>query len=151
MYVMVDKINQFWQRLQFARRQQQAFLEDLCSLIKDGVPINQAIETIRDISSVITKRVAANSANQIAQGKLLANGMQGWFKRPLVEVVRAGESSGRLTATLTSATQSFSKQSHAVTGLINGLLYPLTVVILALAVTVFIKNSVLMSFAKIKP
>lgn len=148
---MFSNIYQVWDKVQFGRKQQQAFLEDLLSLINDGVPINQAIETIRDVSSGITKRVAAHIANQIAQGKLLADGMQDWFKRPLVEIVRAGENSGTLTTTLTAAIQSFAQRSSAITALINGMLYPLTVVLLALGVSVFIKNSVLISFAKIKP
>jgi type II secretory pathway component PulF len=148
---MFPKINQQWYKLQFGRKQQQAFLEDLSSLMNDGVAVNQAIETIRDVSSGIMQRVAAHIANQIAQGKLLADGMQGWFKRPLVEIIRTGENSGTLTTTLTAATRSFSQQSSAITALINALLYPLTVVLLALGVSVFIKNSVLISFAKIKP
>lgn len=148
---MYNKFRQYFNQLQFTRKQQKAFLEDLASLINDGVPLNQAIETIRDVSTGITQYIAAHIAHQIAQGKLLADGMNGWFKRPLVEIIRAGENSGTLTRTLAAATQSFAQQSNAIAALLNALFYPLTVVLLALGVSVFIKNSVLISFAKIKP
>lgn len=148
---MNPKIIRFWHQLQFGRKAQQAFLEDLCSLLKDGVSINTAIETIREVSTGVTKKIAIHILDQLAQGKLLADGLYTWFQHPLVEVIRAGENSGTLTTTLTSATQSFNQKSSAITAFFNAIIYPLTVVLLALGVTVFIKNSVLLSFAKIKP
>ncbi len=147
----LTRLRQRWISLQFTHKQQQAFLEDLHSLVKDGVSVTQAIETIRTISTHATQKIATRIAEHIAQGKLLADGMQGFFSRAIIEIIRAGENSGTLDSTLESATQTFSQRSSAITSLIHAILYPLTVVCLALGVTVFIKNSVLNSFAKIKP
>lgn len=137
--------------LKFTRKLQQAFLEDVSALVEDGVPAGQAIETIRTISEGVTKEVATQIAVAIAEGKLLADGMQGWFSRPLIEVIRAGEDSGALPGALRAATTFFLQQTNAIGALLNALVYPAVVLVVALIMVVFIKNSVLETFAKIKP
>ncbi|MCH9770087.1 MAG: type II secretion system F family protein [Gammaproteobacteria bacterium] len=148
----------FWQqlemriyRLQFSRGQQLAFLEDLASLIEDGVPLNQAAETIRDASEGVQRIVAKHIVHALAQGQLLADGLTGWLPSAITEVVRAGESSGSLAKALYSAAASFKQHNSVVSALLAAALYPLVVIILAMVVTVFIHNSVLVNFAKIKP
>lgn len=140
-----------WMRWQFTRKRQVAFLEDLCSLVDDGVPVSQAIETIAEISEGVSKKVAEHIGRCLAQGQLLADGMQGFFNHAIVEVVRAGENGGNLPASLRAALNSFSEQASAFSVVINSLVYPSCVIVLALIVVVFIKNSVLVDFAKIKP
>lgn len=135
----------------FSREKQKAFLEDLSTLVEDGVPVSQAIETIRQVSDGITERVASRIANSIAQGKQLADGMQGWFSRPLVEIIRAGEISGTLAKTLKAATYSFSQQTDAAKSFFSTMAYPLLVLIAAFLMIVFIRHSVLDSFAAIRP
>ncbi len=148
---MFNTLNQKFERIQFTRGKQKAFLEDLCSLIEDGVPATQAIDTISQISEGITKTVAADILQSISQGQPLAEGMKAWFSRPLVEVIRAGESGGTLPETLHATTKSFSQQTNAIAMLVQSLIYPIVVLIVALGVSVFIKNSVLDNFAQIKP
>lgn len=138
----------YWQ---FTRGRQLAFLEDLCSLVDDGVPVGQAIETIADISEGVNKKVAEHIARCIAEGQLLADGMQGYFNPAIVEVVRAGENGGNLAVSLRAALNSFSEQASAFSVVINALVYPSCVLVLALIVVVFIKDSVLTDFAQIKP
>lgn len=148
---MFEKTKQQWQKLQFTRKYQRAFLEDLASLIEDGVSVTQAVETIRQITSGVTKMVATEVMNHISQGNLLADGMKGWFPYPVVEAIRASESGGTLKLALRNTATSFSERSNAINILIKSLLYPLIVFILALVVVVFIKNYVLITFAQIKP
>ncbi len=140
-----------WNKLQFSQKQQQAFLEDLAFLTNDGVPISQAVDTIQNVSSDITEVVATDMSNAIAAGKPVADGMENWFPTPIVEIIRAGESSGTLAAAIASASKALSQQRNTLTLLINNLVYPLIVLSLALFMVVFIKNSVLQSFVKIKP
>ena len=144
---MANRIEQWL----FTRSLQQAFLEDLAMLVEDGVPATQAIETIAEISDGVREKVALDMSKRIAEGKLLADGMRAWFARPIVEVVRAGEQGGTLASALSACAQSFGEQTHALRVMINALLYPIAVIILALIVTVFVKNSVLVDFAKIRP
>lgn len=148
---MLERLEQKLQRMQFQQKQQRAFLEDLASLMKDGVPAGQAIETIADISSGVVKDVADHITRSLEQGKQLADGMQAWFERSTVEIIRAGENSGTLDQTITSALESLSQKSSAMGSLINSLVYPLTVFIAALGMAVFVKDSVLLNFTKIKP
>lgn len=139
-----------WQKLQFFRSQQQAFLEDLAVLVEDGVPVRKAVETIAQITDGPRRYVAQYIERQIAEGKQLADGMIGWFSRPIVEVIRAGELGGTLPAALRAAAGSYSEQTNAIRTLIHFLAYPLVIICLALFVVVFVKNSVLDDFAHIR-
>jgi len=148
---MFNKLRKRLRHLQFSRKQQQAFLEDLSMLMDDGVPMSQAVDTIRQVSEGSTKQVAAQIARSIAQGKQLAEGMRGWFSRPLIEVIRSGETSGTLAKTIKSAAQSFSQQTNALSTFVSTLVYPTLIVVLAFIMLVFVKQSVLDSFSSIKP
>ncbi|MBS0349619.1 MAG: type II secretion system F family protein [Proteobacteria bacterium] len=139
------------QHLQFTRKYQQAFLEDLASLIEDGVPASQAIDVIISVSAGITKKVAESISVSIAKGQSLADGMQFWFSRAVVEMIRVGETNGALPQTLRAAATTYTQYVSTLNAFLTSVLYPLSVVILALAVTAFIKNSVLQSFIEIKP
>ena len=148
---MFDNFQRWMRHIQFSRKQQQAFLEDFSMLVEDGVSVSQAIDTIRQVSEGPTKQVASQIARSISQGKQLADGMQGWFARPLVEIIRSGEISGTLLKTLKSAAQAFSEQTNALVSFVGALIYPTLIVVLAFIMVVFIKHSVLESFASIKP
>ena len=148
---MFEAFNQKLQALQFSRKLQQAFLEDVSVLVEDGVPANQAIQTIAEITTGPTKIVADRILQKISEGKLIAEGMKGWFAQPIVEIIRAGEETGTLKENLSAAARALMEQSRGFTSLINSTVYPLTVVIMALGVSVFMKHSVLTSFEQIKP
>ena len=109
----------------FSHEKQKAFLEDLHMLVEDGVPVSQAIETIRQVSHGVTEHVATRIVNTIAQGKQLADGMQGWFPRTLVEIIRAGEISGTLTKALKSAAYTFSQRTNAAKNFFTVMIHPL--------------------------
>src|SRR5262249_12303824 len=98
---------------QFTRKYQQAFLEDLASLIEDGVHASQAIDVIISVSMGITKKVAESISVSIAKGQSLADGMQAWFSHAIVEMIRVGESNGALPQTLRAASTTFSQYANA--------------------------------------
>lgn len=151
---MADLIESLPPKLQFwffTKPQQQIFLEDLSTLIEDGVPANQAIETIAGIARGTVKLVANNILIKIAEGKLIADGMQGWFSQPIVEIVRAGEEGGTLAENMLAASRSLARQVKGFSSIIGSILYPLSVVIMGLIVAVFVKHSVFVNFAQIKP
>lgn len=135
----------------FLRDKQKNFLEDLRALVSDGVPLNQAINTICKVSDGITERVAIHIAHCIAQGKQLADGMQGWFARSLVEVIRSGEESGNLTKTLNAATYSISQQINTMKSFLGLMVYPVLILVAAFLMMIFIRHSVLDNFAAIRP
>jgi type II secretory pathway component PulF len=137
--------------VQFTRKYQQAFLEDLASLIEDGVPASQAIDVIISVSIGISKKVAEAISMCIAKGQSLADGMQPWFSHAIVEMIRVGESNGALPQTLRACASTYTQYTNTMSTFITAVLYPLSVVILALGITVFIKSSVLSSFLSFKP
>ena len=90
----MDIINKILQRLEallFTRSEQQAFLEDISTLVEDGVPANQAVQTVAQIATGPLKKVATSILEKIAEGKLIADGMRGWFPPPIIEIIRAAE------------------------------------------------------------
>lgn len=146
-----NSFEQKFQRLQFGVKQQQAFLEDLSALLRDGVPINTAIETIEQIASGAIEHVARELALAIAKGQPLADGMTFWFTPAIVEFVRAGEESGTLAESITQAGAALARQKGALGEIISALLYPLIVLFGACGVFVFVKQSVFVNFIAIKP
>jgi len=148
---MLNQLSKSWDKFQFGRRQQLAFLEDITNLVDDGVPVNQAIETIAQIAEGVNRKVALSIAVGISSGQSFADSMQEWFARPIIEVIRAGETAGSLSQALKAAIQSYGEHSSAVTSLITALLYPITVLGLASIVLVFVKDSVLSNFLRIRP
>lgn len=148
---MFENLNHKFKSLQFGRREQQAFLEDISSLIADGVPANQAVQTVAQIASGVVKEVANSILQKISEGKGIAEGMQNWFPQPIVEIVRAGEEGGTLAENLVAAARALAQKSKGLAALINSTVYPIVVIMMGLAVAVFIKHSVFANFQTIKP
>jgi len=139
------------QQLFFTRREQQYFLEDVSQLIGDGVPVHDAVETIGEVSSTQTKEVALSISHHLSQGGYFADGLKGWFPRPIIEVIRAGEQGGTLAENMKAAAQALSQRVSAISSILSATLYPLAVLVLGMMVSVWIKNSVFDNFALIKP
>lgn len=148
---MFENLEKKLQQWSFSRTAQQAFLEDICALIKDGVPAPQAIATVRDISKGGAKDLANAILKQIAEGQRIADGLKGWFPPSIIEIIRAGEEGGSLVETLNTAARSVGEQSSAITSLIASIAYPITVFVMGLAVAVFLKHSIFVNFEQIKP
>jgi len=145
------QLSQQFKRLSFRTALQQAFLEDLAALVDDGVPAKAAIEIISKSSDNVVKEVAEAMQVSISQGKFLADGMYGWFPSYIVELVRAGEEGGALADTLSIAADALTRRQSAFANIIANITYPITVIILGMAVAVFINHSILDNFRTILP
>lgn len=143
----VTKLNQLF----FSRVQQRAFLEDLSSLVEEGVPASQAVQTIDQIVTGSLKMVSESILRSISAGEPIAEGMRGWFSNPIVEIIRAGEVGGVLAKTLRAAAESLGEKQSNLSTVLASLAYPLAVVVMGLVVAVFIKHSIFVNFADIKP
>lgn len=141
----------YWQLWQFWPSKQQALLSDLYALISDGVPLVQAIDTVTDIQEGIIKQASVSMADALSQGHSLASGMEDWFPPTIVEIIRAGEEGGMFKEALQSAMSYYETRVSASKVVIQSMLYPCVVIVLALVMSVVIKNSVLTDFAHIKP
>lgn len=148
---MLESFLQKTRSFLFSRADQQAFLEDVSALIDDGVPAGQAIRAVADIATGTAKEVAQNILKKISEGRAIADGMEDWFPQPIVEIIRAGEEGGSLAENMSAAAKALSAQAKGLTSLVNSLVYPFVVVFMGLGVAVFVKHSVFVNFAEIKP
>jgi len=136
---------------QFGTKSQLAFLEDLYTLINDGIPANRAVEMMSQATTGITREVALTLTKKIAEGQPLAEGMREWFSVNVVEIIRVGESGGALAQTMKSAINTLAQQGVAYGAFVGALTYPLFVIVAACFLMVFINNKVFVQFKLIKP
>lgn len=147
-----------WQKLQlklnqlsFDTKSQQAFLEDLASLIEDGVPLKQVLESFIAVHHGASRQLAESMLLELSQGYPVAEGMMGWFSPEIIEIIRAGEEGGILAHVLRTTAASLTQRESALSSVLNSLTYPLVVVFGALGVSVFINHSIFESFRTIMP
>jgi type II secretory pathway component PulF len=138
-------------RWQFGAKAQLAFLEDLYLLVNDGIPPNRAIEMLAQVTSGISRNVAASIAQKISEGQPLAEGMNKWFNPNIIEIIRVGEEGGALAETMKSAINTLSQRSGTMGAFISALIYPLLVIIMASSIIIYLNNSVFIQFRAIKP
>lgn len=138
-------------QLAFNVAKQQALLEDIATLLEDGVPLTQTVDTIRKIDKGINVEVADAIIQAIAQGKHFAEGLKGWFAPHIIELIRAGEEGGSLIQTLQAAAKSL-RQTHDIANtLVNSLLYPMIIIGMTLAIAIYLNHSIFKDFVTIKP
>jgi type II secretory pathway component PulF len=138
-------------KLLFSTTEQQAFLEDVATLVEDGVPANKAIDVIGRVEKGSKRKVADAISMKIAQGRAIADGMIGWFSPAVIELIRAGEQGGTLAMNIRMAAESMGKKSATFTSLASSMTYPLIVIITACIVLVYLNHSIFPQFATIKP
>lgn len=146
-----DRLNNALQKFSFNRKQQRIFLEDLSILIFEGVAPSQAITILSETTEGIRQTVAKEINDRLAEGLNLADGMRAWFCNVVTEIISAGENSGTLAEAIRASLDTLNDMHSARMQVINTITYPTSVFTLALALTVFIKHSVLDSFLKIRP
>lgn len=139
------------EKLTFGTTEQQAFLEDLATLVDDGVPANKAVEVIGHVETGTKRNVADQISLKIAQGRGIADGMEGWFSPAVIELVRAGEQGGTLASNIRMSAQTMGTKSETFSSLATSLTYPLVVLIAGCGVLVYMNHSVFPQFAAIKP
>ncbi len=140
-------------RLLFRGGDQQSFLEDLATLVEDGVPASKAIEVLVKVLEGPSKKVAQKIARSLAEGQSFADGMLGWFPHYAVELVRIGEQGGTLVHNIRVAAEALGQQSAVLGTLASALAYPLVVLSFSFGIIMNFnsKGGILEQFAQIKP
>ncbi len=147
-------ISPFQRRLEqtlMSARERQSFLEDLSTLIDDGVPANKAVEVLHTLNTGNVEHLAFDMLQKLSQGRGIADGMVGWFPQHIIELVRTGESGGTLAQNIRVAAESLTTRNQTVSSLVSSLSYPVVVICMGMGVMVYVKSSILNSFASIKP
>ena len=149
--VYTDRFMQGFKRWQFGNKKQLDFLEDLYTLVNDGIPANRAVEMMAQVTTGLSRDVAISLTEKIGQGQPLADGMKEWFSPNVVEIIRVGEAGGALAQTMKSAINALSQHGAAIGSLIAAIAYPLLVITMACGVIIYLNTSVFVQFRMIKP
>lgn len=149
----LDRMMAGLDRVLFSSKDRQAFLEDLATLIEDGVPANKAVEVLARLQKKEsgTKRLIDSILLKISQGRSIADGMVGWLPQHIVELIRAGETGGTLGENVRVAAEALSRANSTVASLFASLTYPIVVLLTGLGVLVYMNGSIFTQFASIKP
>lgn len=140
-----------YRHFRFGSKKQLEFLEDLYTLINDGIPANRAVEMMGVVSQGVNKEVAATLTEKISEGQPLAEGMKEWFSINVVEIIRVGETGGALAQTMKSAINTLQQQGSTMGAVYGALGYPIFVIAMACVVILYMKGKVLVQFELIKP
>lgn len=148
---LFGNISKSLNRMRFTSKAQVAFLEDLYTLVNDGIPANRAIEMMAQVTSGVSRDVALSIAKKISEGRPLADGMREWFPLGVVEIIHVGEEGGALNETIRSAMNTLGQRTSTFSSLISAITYPLFVIIMGCVVIVYLNETVFMQFRDIKP
>ncbi|OGT36829.1 MAG: hypothetical protein A3F11_08585 [Gammaproteobacteria bacterium RIFCSPHIGHO2_12_FULL_37_14] len=135
----------------FGNKAQLAFLEDLYTLVNEGIPANRAIDMIAQVTTGLNREVALVISQKIAQGQPLADGMRDWFAVNVIEIIRIGEAGGALAQTMKSAINMLSQRGVALGSFVTAMAYPFFVLMIACAMIIYLNTSVFVQFRTIKP
>lgn len=111
-------------QLQFSDTQQLAFLEDLSTLISDGITPAKAISSMRRFMKPPASVMASDLEQAMKEGKSLAEGMQGWFSPRIVAAIDAGEQGGILAECVRQTVEHLHQGKELKGALIAELAYP---------------------------
>lgn len=122
------------------------FTSQLSSMIRAGLPIMDALSTFVDQkSSAGSARVINQMILEIQTGVKLSNAMARYpkiFNPGYIAIVRSGESSGTLAASLNYLAIQLRRENDLANKVKSALIYPLVVITAMVAVMVFISVSV---------
>lgn len=104
------------------------FTKQLALLLKSGVPLLQGLELLIDQTEGGLQNVVISLKDDIKEGRSLAEGLERFpkiFDNTYVQLIKAGEASGKLDVILTRLT-TFMEQQYAITRRVKSALsYPL--------------------------
>lgn len=148
---LFNTIKKRFNYMRFTSKSQLAFLEDLYTLVNDGIPANRAIEMMAHVTTGISKDVALSIAQKISEGRPLADGMREWFPLGVVEIIHVGEEGGALNETIRSAMNTLGQRTSTFSALMGAITYPLFVIIMGCIVIIYLNETVFVQFKEIKP
>lgn len=127
--------------------------QQMTVMLDTGVPISEALETIRDESANPAFRVLlADVTEHVRAGGEFSSALRKFprvFPPIMVSLIRAGEMSGTIGRMLESAAAYLAKEQRITRQVRGALMYPAFMLAVAVGVTVFLLAFVLPRFAKI--
>ncbi|MBN1403406.1 MAG: type II secretion system F family protein [Opitutales bacterium] len=118
-----------------------SFLENLLMLIQSGLPMGDALRLLYNrVGDEDQKELASALWKRISEGRTLSGSMQDfplYFKESQIQLVAAGEASGRLGVVLERVVEYMRESAEARRKFTAGIAYPMFIVSMALVIVVF--------------
>lgn len=142
-------------RRAMSRAEMASFVRELATAVQAGLPLVQALRTIaRQSRSPRQQAMLTHLITQVESGKSLSEAAAGWgrpFTELTINLVRAGEMSGKLTDVLEQCATLLDRDLKLRRTMLSGLLYPaILAVLITIAITIivtFIVPTILAPFA----
>ena len=118
-----------------------AIIEGLSIMLDAGVPIIEALDSLsEDIPKKSTKKVLVTLTRQISSGKSLAEALSTLpdaFDPVLVNIIKAGEASGKLDQVLSQLAQNLKSNMETANNIKSAIFYPVLVLVTLTAVSFY--------------
>ncbi len=122
-----------------------AFVRDLATLLRAGIPLHSALQTLSEQHSRRFRAVVQELADQVAAGTALAEAMgrrPEYFDEMCTSIVTVGENTGSLDAALERLAD-FKEKAHRLRSKVTtALVYPAIVTVVGLSVMIFLMTYV---------
>lgn len=154
----MNALERAWTKLSFRGQKKVRILRQLQRLIKSGVTLQKALTDIRLIYSKKGRKPKEPLAMMIGEwqaklkaGKSLSQSMHGWVSTAEEMIIEAGEQSEQLASSLEDAMTANGAASKIKKAIIGGLIYPVILVCLMIAMIYFFATNIVPTFATILP
>ena len=127
-------------------------LYEIGILLERNVHITQIFDILsKQIENPVLKDALLSAKEYVQQGSSIADAFDktAIFPKFLIEMIRAGETSGALDTVFLSASEFIEKQEEFKRKIVNALIYPIVVIIVAFISVVIIMNFVVPTITKI--
>jgi type II secretory pathway component PulF len=121
------------------------FTKQLAVLLRSGVPLLQALELLIDQFTGKLKSILITLKDNIKEGKSLADGMEQYpltFSRIYMQLVRAGEASGKLEFILDKLVQYLERQTQIQSKVQGALMMPIIQLVVMFVAIIFLMVAV---------
>lgn len=133
----------------FGRKQKENFYQELSILLDSGIPLNQALELVKQgIKKKKTAEIIQDINLLLIDGSSLSNGFENQksFSNYEVQSIRIGEETGRLSEVIKNLADYFKQTNAQRKELMSALTYPIIVMGTAIFVVYFMLNFVVPLF-----
>lgn len=123
------------------------FIQHLAVMIKAGLSLHDALTTLaEEVEGKHFKRIVRSVAEAVDRGETLAQSLERFpdvFSELFVNMIRAGETSGKLEETLKELHLELSKEHTLRSKVRSAMMYPIVIVIVMIAITIFVMTVVM--------
>lgn len=154
---MGTELNQWWARFSFKRATgvRLRIWRKLGRLIGNGIPIKQALESMRDLRVRMASPTdpAALALTEwielLSNGRKFSDAINGWVDQEERMLISAGEASGSLERSLASAVTLIEANQSIRSAVLGGLAYPVFLLLAAIGVLYLFSYKIIPAFAAI--